>query len=87
MDKVCLMINAAEHRGIQSDFILNVPGQNLETDNIVFTVKWIIQSFLKEYGYLLENDRENVGRPKTYKTDELLGFIVWGILNNKNSCI
>ncbi len=27
-----------------------------------------------------------MGRPKTYKTDELLGFIVWGILNNKNSC-
>ena len=80
------MINAAEHRGIQSDFVLNVPGQNLGIDNIVFTVKWIIQSFLEEYEFLLENDRENVGRPKTYQTDELLGFIVWGILNNKNSC-
>lgn len=46
----------------------------------------LFRVFLEEYEFLLENDRKDVGRPKTYKTDELLGFIVWGILNNKNSC-
>lgn len=41
------MINAAEHRGIQSNFILNIPGENLGANNIVFAVKRIIQSFFR----------------------------------------
>jgi hypothetical protein len=58
------MINAAEHRGIQSNFILNIPEENLGTNNIVFTVKRIIQSFLEEYEFLLENDKKRRGKAK-----------------------
>ena len=57
------MINAA-HRGIQSNFILNIPEENLGTNNIVFTVKRIIQSFLEEYEFLLENDKKRRGKAK-----------------------
>jgi hypothetical protein len=60
------MINAAEHRGIQSNFILNIPEENLGTNNIVFTVKRIIQSFLEEYEFLLENDKKRRGKAKNF---------------------
>jgi transposase len=80
------MVNAAKYREIQSNFVLNVPGENLNHDNPVFLVEWIIQSFLSENSFLLPNEETKRGRPKTYQTDELLSFIVWGVLNGITSC-
>lgn len=80
------MVNAAKYREIQSNFVLNVPGKNLNHDNPVFMVEWIIRSFLSENSFLLQNKKTKLGRPKTYQTDELLVFIVWGVLNGKTSC-
>ena len=80
------MVNAAKYREIQSNFVLNVPGENLNHDNPVFMVEWVIRSFLSENSFLLPNQETNLGRPKTYQTDELLGFIVWGVFNEITSC-
>ena len=80
------MISTLRPIEIQSNFIFKVPGKNLEKDNIVFTVKKIIHLFLEKFEFLVENEKEKRGRPKVYKTDELLGLIVLGALNNKNSC-
>jgi len=49
------MVNAAKYREIQSNFVLNVPGENLDDDNPVFLVKRIIQGFLSENSFLLQN--------------------------------
>jgi len=49
-------------------------------------VEWIIKSFLSENSFLLPDEETKLGRPKTYKTDELLSFIVWGVLNGITSC-
>ena len=80
------MVNAAKYGEIQSNFVLSVPGENLSRDNPVFLVEWIIQSFLSENSFLLPNEETKQGRPKTYQTDELLSFIVWGVLNGITSC-
>lgn len=80
------MVNAAKYREIQSNFVLNVPGENLDDDNLVFLVERIIQSFLSENSFLLSDEETKQGRPKTYQTGELLSFIVWGVLNGINSC-
>jgi transposase len=80
------MVNAAKYREIQSIFVLNVPGENLDDDNPVFLVKRIIQGFLSENSFLLQNKETKQGRPKTYQTKELLSFIVWGVLNGITSC-
>jgi transposase len=87
-NKGCLenMVNAAKYREIQSNFVLNVPGENLNHDNPVFIVEWIIRSFLSENSFLLPDEETKLGRPKTYKTDELLVFIVWRVLNGITSC-
>ena len=80
------MVNAAKYREIQSNFVLNVPGKNLDHDNPVFMVEQVINSFLSENSFLLPNEETKLGRRKTYKTGELLGFIVWGVLNGITSC-
>ncbi|KZX15584.1 hypothetical protein MBCUT_14190 [Methanobrevibacter cuticularis] len=80
------MIKALKPVELQSNFQWSIPGMNLEDENIVFTVKKIIHTFLIEFDFLLEKKENNVGRPKKYEADELLGLIVWGVLNNKTSC-
>ena len=79
------MICTSKPIEIQFNFILNVPGQNLKKEHIVFTVKKIILEFLNEFDFLI-NKKTGRGRPKDYETDELLGLIVFKRLNNKNSC-
>jgi len=80
------MITALKPIEMQSNFILNVPGRNLEEKNIAFSVKKIIHLFLDKFGFLIEDEKHKVGRPKTYETDELLGLILLGAINDKNSC-
>lgn len=80
------MVSAAKYGEIQSNFVLSVPGENLDDDNPVFLVERIIQGFLSENSFLLPDEETKQGRPKTYQTDELLSFIVWGVLNGINSC-
>jgi transposase len=80
------MIAASRPIEIQSNFILNVPGENLEKTNIVFTVKKIIHDFLHENKHLIANEYKTLGRDKTYHPDELLGLVVLGIMNNITSC-
>ena len=80
------MINALKPIEIQSNFILNVPGKNLEDENIAFSVKKIIRLFLDEFRFLIEEEKHKLGRPKTYETDELLALILLGAINSKNSC-
>jgi len=79
------MITALKPIEIQSNFIFNVVGQNLDKNNIVFTVKNIVSRFLEKFEFLLENEKIKCGRPKKYKTDELLSLIILGVLNNKTS--
>ena len=80
------MFNASKPIEIQSNFIFNIPGKNLEEDNIVFTVKKNIHLFLDKFGFLLEDEKHERGRPRIYETEDLLGLIVLGTSNNKNSC-
>jgi transposase len=70
---------------IQSNFILNIPGENLEKTNIAFTVKKIIQNFLYERKHLIENEYKKLGRNKTYHPDELLSLVVLGTINKITS--
>ena len=70
----------------QSIFTLTWTGQNLNKDNIVFTVKKLISNFKQEFPLLFKEDYKKEGRPKEYYLDELLGFIVYGIYNNRHSC-
>ena len=79
------MISAKKPIEIESNFIFNVPGKNLEENNIVFTVKKLIHQFLEEFHFLIEDEEKPLGRNKTYKTEELLGFIVLGVLNEITS--
>jgi len=79
------MISSSKPISTQSNFIFKIPGKNLEENNEVFTVKKIIHEFLDKYDFLLENEKRKVGRHKTYKTDELLGIFVLGVLNEKTT--
>ena len=57
-------------------------GQNLKKDNIVFTVKKLVSNFKRDFPLLFEDDFNYRGRPKEYKMDELLGFVVYGFIMN-----
>ena len=61
-------------------------GQNLKKDNIVFTVKKLVSNFKRDFPLLFEDDFNYRGRPKEYKMDELLGFVVYGVYNERYSC-
>ena len=58
----------------------------MNKDNIVFTVKKLIANFKRDFPLLFEDDFKSCGRPKEYKLDELLGFVVYGIYNNRFTC-
>ena len=70
----------------QAIFSFMFSGQNLNKDNIVFTVKKLIANFKRDFPLLFEDDFKSCGRPKEYKLDELLGFLVYGIYNNRFTC-
>ena len=80
------MISASKPNVGPCEFNLTISGQNLPKKHIVFLIKRIIKSFLKEFEFLLEDDEKKLGRPKKYKTEELFGLIVLGALYGKNSC-
>ena len=61
-------------------------GENLDNDNIVFTVKKLISNFKRDFPLLFEDNFKSCGRPKEYYLDELLGFVVYGIYNNRFTC-
>jgi arsenate reductase-like glutaredoxin family protein len=58
----------------------------LNNDNIVFTVKKLVSNFKRDFPLLFESDFKSQGRPKEYYLDELLGFVVYGVYNNRFSC-
>ena len=70
----------------QAIFIYTFSGQNLNNDNIVFTVKKLVSNFKRDFPLLFKDDFKNTGRPKEYYLDELLGFVVYGVYNNRFSC-
>ena len=70
----------------QSIFTYVFSGQNLNNDNIVFTVKKLVSNFKRDFPLLFENDFKCQGRPKEYYLDELLGFVVYGVYNSRFSC-
>ena len=70
----------------QSIFTYLFSGQNLNKNNIVFTVKKLITNFKRDFPLLFEDDFKSYGRPKEYNLDELLGFVVYGIYNNRFTC-
>ena len=63
----------------QAIFTYSFSGQNLNKNNIVFTVKKLINNFKRDFSLLFEDDFKSYGRPKEYNLDELLGFVVYGI--------
>ena len=70
----------------QSIFTYTFSGQNLNNDNIVFTVKKLVSNFKRDFPLLFKDDFKSHGRPKEYYLDELLGFIFYGVYNNRYSC-
>ena len=70
----------------QAIFTYNFSGQNLNNDNIVFTVKKLVSNFKRDFPLLFKDDFKNLGRPKEYYLDELLGFVVYGVYNSRFSC-
>ena len=70
----------------QAIFTYAFSGQNLNKNNIVFTVKKLVSNFKRDFPLLFKDDFKNQGRPKEYYLDELLGFVVYGVYNNRFSC-
>ena len=70
----------------QAIFTYAFSGQNLNNDNIVFTVKMLVSNFKRDFPLLFKDDFKNQGRPKEYYLDELLGFVVYGVYNSRFSC-
>ena len=60
-------------------FTYSFSGQNLNKNNIAFTVKKLINNFKRDFSLLFEDDFKSNGRPKEHNLDELLGFVVYGI--------
>ena len=67
----------------QAIFTYTFSGQNLNKNNIVFTVKKLVSNFKRDFPLLFKNDYKEEGRPKKYYSDELLGFYVYGVYNNR----
>ena len=61
-------------------------GMNLDKNNIVFTVKKMVNNYKRDYPLIFEENNYSRGRPKEYELEELLGFVVYGALNEKYSC-
>ncbi|MDR0911565.1 MAG: transposase [Methanobrevibacter sp.] len=76
------MSTCVKSEGIQSTFIWNVPGKNLDPNHIVFTVKKLVNEF---YSEIVIEEVQSVGRPLMYSNEELLGLIVYGQMMNKTS--
>ena len=70
----------------QAIFTYAFSGANLDKNNIVFTVKKLVNNFKHDFPLFFKDDFKTHGRPKEYYLDELLGFIVYGIYNNRFSC-
>lgn len=70
----------------QAIFTYLFSGQNLNKNNIVFTVKKLITNFKRDFPLLFKSDYKSLGRPKEYFLDELLGFVVYGVYNSRFSC-
>ena len=70
----------------QAIFTYAFSGQNLNNDNIVFTVKKLVSNFKRDFPLLFNGDFKTHGRPKEYYLDELLGFVIYGVYNNRFSC-
>ena len=66
----------------QAIFTYAFSGQNLNKDNIVFTVKKLVSNFKRDFPLLFKNDYNDEGRPKEYYSD---GFYVYGVYNNRFS--
>ena len=61
-------------------------GQNLNNDNIVFTVKKLVSNFKRDFLLLFKYDFKYQGRSKEYYLDEFLGFVVYWVYNTRFSC-
>ena len=70
----------------QAIFTYMFSGENLNDNNIVFTVKKLVSNFKRDFPLLFEDDFKSQGRPKEYYLDELLCFIIYGAYNNRFSC-
>ena len=70
----------------QAIFTHAFSGQNLNNDNLVFTVKKLVSNFKRDFPLLFKDDFKTQGRPKEYNFDELLGFYIYGVYNNRFSC-
>lgn len=60
-------------------------GQNLNNDNIVFTVKKLVSNIKHDFPLLFKDDFKNQEKPKEYYLDELLGFVIYGFYNSRFS--
>ena len=80
------MVIEVEKKYNQSVFVCSVPGSTLPKDHFVFTVKELIEDFKCEFPCMFEYEYNGCGRPKKYFEDELLGLVIYGGYNNKNSC-
>ena len=69
----------------QTIFTYTFSGQNLNNDNIVFTVKKLVSNFKRDFPLLFKNDYDGEEMSKEYYSDELLGFYVYSVYNNRFS--
>ena len=74
----------AIQRNLQSKFILEKPGDNLDSHHMSKTIKWAVISFKKEYP-LLFNREYSGGRKPKYEWEELLAFDIYCVYSNKRT--
>ena len=74
---VVISLTVVQDMGVceQAVFTYVYSGMNLDENDIVFTVKKMVELIIKEYYPLIfEENTYSRGRPKEYELDELLGF-------------
>ena len=72
---------------VQSHWILNVPGANLNCEHEIFTIKSMYLIFKELNEELFEFEKIiRPGPDKTYDSDKMLPFIGWSHYHNILSC-
>ena len=69
----------------QAIFTFTELGANLDSNHISFTVEKLVNDFMDRFEYLFHYS-QTTGRPKEYKTSELLGFYIIASIRGVTSC-
>lgn len=73
-------------RNMQSKFVHECSGNNLDDEHMSKLIVWCVQAFKKEYPLLFDRDYSVRGPKVKYEWDELLAFDYYCVYHNKRSC-